>query len=111
MAARLLHFPCPQALAVRAIPPDLRPRQQNLKTKVALDLLAQALQRLSEKLFHLAAAQANHVRVLLLQPRFVIMLVAPIMHQVQFVDQAAGLQHLQGAVHCNPVELGVLLLG
>ena len=96
---------------MRAIAAHFGPRQQHLKSEVALDLLAQALQRLAEKLFHLAAAQADHVRVLLLQPRLVVMLVAAVVHQVQFVHQTARLQHFQRAIDRDPVELRVLLLG
>src|SRR5579883_2958282 len=95
--ADVLHFARAQRLTVRAIAPHLGPRQQNLETEVALDLLAQPLQRLAEKLLHLAAAQADDVRVLLFPPRLVIMLVARVVHQVQLIDQPAGLQHLQRA--------------
>ena len=47
--------------------------------------------RLAEKFFHFAAAQADDVRVLLLEPRFVIMLIAAVVHQVELVHQAAAL--------------------
>ena len=50
---------------------------------------AELRQRVAEELLHLAAAQADDVGVLLLGPRFVIMLVALEVHQVEFVDQAA----------------------
>ena len=96
---------------MRAIAAHFGARQQHLKSEVALDLLAQPLQRLAEKLFHFAAAQADDVRVLLLQARFVVMLVAAIVHQVELIHQPAGLQHFQGAVDRDPVELRVLLLG
>jgi hypothetical protein len=33
------------------------------------------------------------------------------MHEVEFVDQAAFLEELQGAVNRDTVELGILLLG
>jgi len=92
---------------MRAIAAHFRPRQQNLKSEVALDLLAQPLQRLTEEFFHLAAAQADHVRMLLLQPCLVVMLVADVVHQVQLVHQAARLQHLQRAIHRDPVQLRV----
>ena len=95
---------------MRAIAADFRPRQQHLKSEVAFDLFAQALQRLAEKLFHLAAAQADHVRVLLLQAGLIIMLIAAVVHEVQFVHQTAGLEHFQRAIHGDPVELRVFLL-
>ena len=43
----------------------------------------------------LAAAQADDVRVLLLQAGFVIMLIAGVMHQVQLVHQAAFLEQFE----------------
>src|SRR5947209_7238878 len=76
-----------QRLAVRAVPADLRARQQNLKPEVTFDLLPQPLQWFAEKLFHLAAPQADDVRVFLFQLGFVVMLVAAIVHQVQLVNQ------------------------
>ena len=94
---------------MRAITTHFRPRQQYLKSEVALDLLAQPLQRLAEELFHLAAAQADDVRVFLLQPRLVVMLVAAVVHEVQFVHQTGHLQHLQRAIHRHPVQLRILL--
>ena len=108
---RLFHFLDAQRLAMRAVAAHLGPRQQDLKSEVALDLLAQPLQRLAEELLHLAAAQADHVRVLLLHAGFVVVLVAAVVHQVQLVHQAAVLEHLQRAVDGDAVELGILLLG
>ena len=72
------HLARPQRLAVRAVAAHFGARQQDLKSEMAFDLLPQALQRLAEKFFHFAAAQADDVRVLLFQAGFVVVLVAPI---------------------------------
>ena len=74
-------------------------------------LPAHFLQRLAEKFLDFAAAQADDVRVLLLQAGFVIVLVAAVVHQVQLVHQAALLEQLQRAVDGDAIELGILLLG
>ena len=95
---------------MRAIAADLGARQQNLETEVALDLFAQALQRLAEKLFHLAAAQADDVRMLLLEAGLVVVLVAAVVHEVQLIHQTAGLQHLQRAIDGDPVQLRIFFL-
>src|SRR5215813_7038036 len=71
----LLHLPRSQRLTMRTVAAHLSSRQQDLKCEVAFDLAAQPLQRLAEKLFHLPAPQADHMRVLLLHTRFVVMLV------------------------------------
>src|ERR1019366_7887899 len=82
----------PEGLAMRTVATHLRPRQHDLKPKVRFNLFAQALQRLPEKLFHLAAAETDHVRVSLLTPRLVEMLLAGLMHQIQLIHQAAFLR-------------------
>ena len=78
---------------------------------MAFDLLAQPLQGLAEKFLHLAAAQADDVRVLLLQAGFVVVLVAFVVHEVQLIHHAAILEHLQRTVDRHAVELGIFLLG
>ena len=75
------------------------------------DLFAQPLQGFAEELLHLAAAEADHVGVLLLHAGFVVVLVAVMVHQVQLIHQAPGLEHFEGAVDGDAVELGVLELG
>ncbi len=78
---------------------------------MAFDLFAKPLQRFSEKFLHLAAAEADYVRVLLLEPRFVVVLVASVVHEVELIDQPARLQHFERAVDGDTVELGVPFLG
>ena len=75
------------------------------------DLFAQTLQRLTEKLLHFAAAEADDVRMFLLAPRLIIMLLAGLMHEVELVDQAAFLQQFQRAVDGDAIELRVFFLG
>src|SRR6266852_5516078 len=111
LTGSLLHFPRPQRLAVRTISTHLGACQEDLKCEMAFDLAAQPLQRLAEKLFNFAASQTDHVRMLLLHARFVIMLVPAVMHQVQLIHQTALLQQLERAIHRDPVELGIPQLG
>ena len=49
--------------------------------------------------------------MLALEARFVIVLLALIVHQVQLVDQALLLEHLEGAIHSDLIDLGVFLGG
>src|SRR5580658_5497496 len=105
--AQRFHFARAQCLTMSAIAAHFGTREQDLKTEMALDLLAQPLQRLAEKLFHLAATQANYVRVFLLEAGFVVMLIASIVHQVELIHQPAGLEHLEGAVDRDPIKLGI----
>src|SRR5579864_9118871 len=111
LLAGLGDFACAQNLAVLAITAYLGARQHDLKTEMRFDLPPDSLKRLAEELFHFAASQADHVRVLLLSARLVVVLVAAIVHQVQLIHQTAFLQQLQRAIDSDAVELGVLLLG
>ena len=63
-----------------------------LKPRLLFHLPAHFLQRLAEKFLHLAAAQADEMRVLLLEAALVVMLVAFEMQQIELIDQAAGFQ-------------------
>src|ERR1700677_2305074 len=110
LRAQRFHFPRAQRLAVGAIAAHFGARQQYLKTEMAFDLLPQALQGLAEKLFHLAAAQANHVRMFLFEACFVVVLIAPVMHQVELTHQTAGLEHLEGAIDGDAIDFRVALL-
>ena len=111
--------PTPQLLPspVRAAPGNgrsirrLRFGPQNLKPEMRFDLPPKPVQRLAVKLFHFSAPQADDMRVLLLHPRFVIVLVALVVHQVQLVHQLTFLKHLEGSVDGDPVDLRIELLG
>lgn len=106
-----LEFLSAQDLAMRAVAADFGTGEEYFEAEVKLDLTAQFLQGLAEEFLDLAAPEADDVRVLLLHPRFVVVLVAADVHQVKFVDEAAGFEHLEGAVDGDAIELGVLLFG
>jgi protocatechuate 3,4-dioxygenase beta subunit len=76
---------------------------------VSLNLLLQLAERVSEELLNLAAAQADHMRMLLLHACLVVMLIALHVHQVELVHHAALLQHLERSVHSHPIELRIAL--
>lgn len=99
-----------QHLAMRAVAAHLGAGQDYLKSKVGFDLAAELLERLSEELFDLPAAQAYDVRVLGLHPGLVVMLVPADVHEVEFVDEAALFQHLEGSINGDAVELRVPFL-
>src|SRR5262245_49501909 len=96
---------------MRAVAANLGSGNQNLKSKRRFHLPADLLERLPKKLLHAPATQADDMSVLLLQTGLVVMLIAAKMHEIEFVDQTALLQHLKGAVYSDPIELGVDLLG
>ncbi len=96
-----------QHLAMGAIAANFGTRQNDLKTEMALNLLAHFWQQVAEKLLDSAAPQADDVRVFLLETRFVVVLIAVVMHQVQLVHQAAGLEQLERAVDGDAVDFGI----
>ena len=96
---------------MRAIAADLGPREHDLESEVRFHLPAHLLQRLAEKFLDFAAAQADDVRVLLLQASLVVMLVALEVHQIELVHQAAFFEQLQRAIDRDAIELGVFFLG
>jgi len=49
--------------------------------------------------------------MLLLQTRFIIVLIALKVHEIQLVDEPALLQQLERAVYRNAVQLGIFFLG
>jgi hypothetical protein len=51
------------------------------------------------------------VRVFLFEARFVVVLIASIVHQVELIHQTAGLEHLEGAIDGDAIDLRVALLG
>ena len=104
-----LEFLRPQRLAIGAIAAHFRPRQHDLKPEMRFDLLAQALQRLAEKFFHFAAAEADHVRVFLLAARLVKVLLAGLVHQIEFIHQATFLEQLQRPVNSHAIQFWIFL--
>lgn len=101
------HFLSTCRLADGAVAADLGTRDQHLKAEVRFHLTADALQGLTEELFDLAAAEADDMRMFLLEARFVVVLLTVEMHQVELIDQSAGLEHLQGPVHSDAVDLWI----
>ena len=95
---------------MRTVSTHFGARENNLKSEMRFDLLAQALQGLAEELFHFAAGEANDVRMLLLAPRLVIVLFAGLMHEIEFVNQTAFLQQLQCPVNRDAIQLRIFFL-
>src|SRR5260370_5524439 len=92
------HLPLAEDLAMGAIAAHLRSREHDLETELRLDLLPHAVQRLPKILFDAPAAQADDVRVFLLEACLVVVLVALVVHQVQLVHEAADLEQFERAV-------------
>jgi len=92
-----------------AVAANLSARQNDLEAEVALDLLPHLLQKIPEELLNPAAAQANDVGVLLLEARFIVMLVAVVMHQVELVHEASSFEQLERAVDGDPIDSWILL--
>src|ERR1022692_4433383 len=92
-----------------AVTAHFGPCQNDLETEVTLNLFPHLLQQIAEKFLNLAAAQTNHVSVLLFQARLVVVLVAVVVHEVQLVPEASGLEQLQSAIDGYPVDFGIAL--
>src|SRR5258708_1087472 len=105
------HLALAKDLAMGAIAADLGSREHDLETELRLDLLPHAVQRFPEILFDAPAAQADDVRVFLLEARFVVVLVALVVHQVQLVHESADLEELERAVDGDAVQLRIFLFG
>ena len=76
-----------EGAAMGAVSADLSARQYNFKSEVRFHLLAHFLKRRPEIFFDFAAAEADDVRVLLLEARLIIMLIAGVVHEVELVDE------------------------
>src|SRR5271156_3474523 len=85
LIAGFLEFHGAQGLAVRAVTADFGSGEHNLEAEVRFNLTPQPLQRFSEELLDPAAAEADYVRMFLFRARLVIMLIAAVMHEVEFV--------------------------
>ena len=103
----LCQFLLAQNLTMGTVPSHFGPRQDNLESEMSLDLFPHLLQQVAEELFDFAAAQANHMGMFLFQPRLVVVLVPVVMHQIQLVHQAAGLQELERPVNGDPVQFRI----
>jgi hypothetical protein len=95
-------------LAIGAVAADFRAGEEDLEAKDLLDLIANLDERFAEKLFDFAATQADDVGVLALHPSFVVVLIAGVVHEVEFVDQTANLEHFERSIDGDAIEFGVL---
>ena len=94
-----------------AVAADFGAREHYFKSEVRFDLLAHFLKRRSEIFFDFAAAEADDVRVLLLEARFVIMLIAGVVHEVELVDESTFFEEFERSIDGDAIELRVLFLG
>jgi hypothetical protein len=107
----VFHFAGAKDLAMGTIAANFGAGDEDFETEVGFDLFAEAGEGLAEKLFDFAAAEANDVGVFLLEAGFVVVLVAAVVHEVEFIDESAVLEHFQRAVDGDAIELGILSLG
>src|SRR2546429_5916729 len=82
------HFFRAQDLAMRTIAADFGAGQHDIESEMGLDLLSHFLQQIPEKFLDLTAAQTDDMSMLLLQARFVVVLVAIVMHQIELIYQS-----------------------
>ena len=98
-------------LTMRAVSANLGAREHDFESQMLFHLLPHFLKRLAEIFLNLAAAQANDVRVFLLEARFVIMLIARMMHQIELIDQAAFFKQFERPVDRDAIEFRIFFLG
>ncbi len=98
-------------LAVRAVAADFRPHDGDGETERIFDFLAHAGERFAKVFFDFAAIQADDVRMFALHLGFVVVLVAVLVEQVEFVDEAGLLEHFEGAVDGDAIQLRIFLAG
>jgi hypothetical protein len=90
------------------VAPHFCASQNDLKPEMLLNLAPHLLEQIAKKLLDFAATQADNVRVLLFQAGLVVVLVALVVHQVQLVHQAAGLEQLERSIDRHAIQLGIL---
>jgi hypothetical protein len=69
------------------------------------------MQRISEEFLDPAAAQANDVRMFLLESCLVVVLVAGVMHQIELIHQPAHLEQFERPVNRYAVQLRIFRFG
>ena len=94
-----------------AVSADLGAGEYDFKSEMLFHLFAHFLKRLAEILFNFSAAEADDVRVFLLEARFVIMLIAGVVHEVELIDEPAFFEKFERSINCDAIELGILFLG
>jgi len=92
---------------VRTVAADFGSGHNDLEAEVAFDLLAHLLQQIAEELLNAAATQANYVSVFLFEARFVVVLVAIVVHEIELIHQTAGFEQFQCAVDGDAIDLGI----
>lgn len=105
--AGLLNFLGAEGLAVGAVAADFGADEGDLEAEGFFDFFADAGERVAEVFFHFAAAETDDVSVFALHARFVVVLVAVFVQEIEFVDEARFLEHFESAVDCDAIELGV----
>ena len=94
-----------------AVAAHFRPDHQDLEAQVVFDLPPHLAQGLAVVLLDLAAAQADHVGVLLLHAGLVVVGLALPMHEVELIHQTRILEELERAVDRDTVDFGVAFSG
>jgi hypothetical protein len=100
-----------EGAAMGAVAADLSAGEHYFKSEVGFHLFAHFLKGLAEIFFDFSAAQADDVRVFLLEAGFIIMLIAGMMHEVQLVNQPALFEEFERPVDRDAIKLGILFLG
>src|SRR3990170_1346555 len=100
----------PGSAAGFAIAADFGARDGDLDAGVALDLALHLFVEIAFDFAHLAAAQASHVDVVAQAVAFVVVAMPVDVQQVELVEQAQALEHFQGAIDGDAVDVGVNLL-
>ena len=90
---------------------DFGAGEYNFKSEMLFHLFAHFLKRLAEIFFDFSAAQANDMRVFLLQASFVVMLIAGMVHEVELVDESAFFEQFQRSIDGDAIEFRILFLG
>lgn len=90
---------------------DFGARQNNPESEIFLDLAAQTPERFAEKLLYPTAPQANNMGVLLFSARLVVVLLAGVVHEVEFIHQPTLLEHLKGSVNRNAIQPRIVFAG
>ena len=96
---------------MRAISADFRAREGDLESELRLHLAAKRLKLFAEEFLDAPAAQADDMRVLLLEASLVVMFFAFEVSQIQLIHQAALFEQLERAIDGNAIELGIFFLG
>jgi len=84
---------------------------RNFDAAIVGDLTFQLLEEAGFKFTDFAAAQAGDVNVVARTVGFVVMLIAPEVQEIEFVDQAMALQEIEGAIDGDAMDVRIDALG